>query len=276
MDSTGAYLELRLNKMILILQNKAVYDIDFSIVSLDSINPTPYNVQNLLTSNLFHVPADAESLYVDFTIDGKNLNSILDKNNSEFTVTLKISAEGKSILSLNYPQLFTQTQDIESTNHRFAYDIRNLGSLLDSIELQLGIDGLSFLPCVFSSVGHIYDYTGQGAKYIQVAKFPEKIFIPTDFTLHQNYPNPFNTVTKIAYEIPEKSYVELAVYDIKGRRVNTIVSNYKNPGYWQVMWNGKDNNGNSVPSGIYICRIFVTSKESNNKFIRSQKMVLLK
>jgi predicted secreted protein len=94
--------------------------------------------------------------------------------------------------------------------------------------------------------------------------------LPQVFTLHQNYPNPFNPVSTIQYELPQGSEVSLIVYDILGREVARLVNGYMEPGYHQVTWNGCDQNGCSVPSGIYITRLITT------EYAKAIKMVLLK
>jgi hypothetical protein len=71
------------------------------------------------------------------------------------------------------------------------------------------------------------------------------------FILHQNYPNPFTTSTKIAYEIAHSGHVSIKVYDQFGRPVTTLISAYKEPGQYEVSWNGNKANGKPVKRGIY-------------------------
>ncbi len=94
--------------------------------------------------------------------------------------------------------------------------------------------------------------------------------IPNNFALYQNYPNPFNPSTVISYNLPVNSFVVLKIYDMLGREVKTIVYSRMNAGSYNVIWNGDDNNGNKVPSGIYLYEI------TANNFIQSKKMILIK
>lgn len=94
--------------------------------------------------------------------------------------------------------------------------------------------------------------------------------VPAEFSLEQNYPNPFNPSTSIKYSLPKGEQVSLEVFDINGRRVAELVNNYQNAGMYEVSWNGLDDNGRNVSSGIYFCTIKAGS------FMKSQKMVLLK
>jgi len=85
-----------------------------------------------------------------------------------------------------------------------------------------------------------------------------------------NYPNPFNPSTTIQYELPELSTVVLSIYDIRGREVRTLLEGTKPPGSYEVQWNGVDNSGNPVSTGVYFCRLQAGS------YSKTIKMVYLK
>jgi flagellar hook assembly protein FlgD len=94
--------------------------------------------------------------------------------------------------------------------------------------------------------------------------------LPTGFDLYQNYPNPFNPATKIRFSLPASSHVKLDVYDIKGRKVATLVDGYRAAGNHTVIWEGRDSAGNLVASGIYFYRI------EAGDLTGTKKMLLLK
>ena len=94
--------------------------------------------------------------------------------------------------------------------------------------------------------------------------------IPTDFSLSQNYPNPFNPTTNIKYAIPQDSRVNLVVYNILGQVVRTLVDQEQQAGYYNIQWDGNNNYGSKVASGIYIYRI-----QAGN-YSRTIKMNLIK
>ena len=98
----------------------------------------------------------------------------------------------------------------------------------------------------------------------------DDIKIPDVYKLYQNYPNPFNPITTISYQLPASSNVELAVYDISGRKINQWSYINQAAGTYEITWNGKDQHGNPVPSGVYIYRMMA------GEFVESKKMVLLK
>ncbi len=77
----------------------------------------------------------------------------------------------------------------------------------------------------------------------------------TDYYLEQNYPNPFNPSTEIIFQVKEPSAVSIKVYDILGREVKTLMNEEKNTGTYRVTWNGEDNSGSKVTSGVYFYRM---------------------
>lgn len=94
--------------------------------------------------------------------------------------------------------------------------------------------------------------------------------VPQNLYLNQNYPNPFNPTTNISYQISTTGFVSLTVYDLLGRQIKTLVSGVQPNGNYTVNWNGKDELGNSVPSGVYLYSL------KTGNFVESKKMVLLK
>jgi hypothetical protein len=94
--------------------------------------------------------------------------------------------------------------------------------------------------------------------------------IPQQFYLDQNYPNPFNLSTTIEYGLPQDAHVKLTVYNILGEKVRVLVNEYQSAGERNVIWDGKNDNGDVVASGIYLYRIEAGS------FTKTAKMSLLK
>jgi 1,4-alpha-glucan branching enzyme len=92
----------------------------------------------------------------------------------------------------------------------------------------------------------------------------------TDYSIEQNYPNPFNSGTIIIYKIKSPSFVTLKIYDLLGREVITLVKQEQVNGEYKIMWDGNDNFGNKVSSGVYFYRI------DTGDFSAIKKMMLLK
>jgi hypothetical protein len=91
--------------------------------------------------------------------------------------------------------------------------------------------------------------------------------VPATFALSQNYPNPFNPTTRIAYSIPSAQFVSLKVYDLLGRHIRTLIDAGVPAGSHTVSWDGTDDGGSAVPSGVYIYRLITASFASTRKMI---------
>ena len=91
--------------------------------------------------------------------------------------------------------------------------------------------------------------------------------IPIDFKLGQNYPNPFNPSTVIEYSVRSQSNVEVAIYNMLGQKVMTLVNEVHNAGQYQATWSGNDNFGNKVASGVYFYQMRAGSFESVKKMM---------
>ncbi|HEX2868158.1 MAG TPA: C25 family cysteine peptidase [Ignavibacteriales bacterium] len=98
-----------------------------------------------------------------------------------------------------------------------------------------------------------------------------------EYDLLGNYPNPFNPETVIRYALPEESKVELKIYNLMGELVRTFTFSSQSSGYRNITWNGQDEGGNKVSSGIYIYRLDATSNvHPERMFTKSAKMMMLK
>ena len=93
---------------------------------------------------------------------------------------------------------------------------------------------------------------------------------PQTYLLGQNYPNPFNPATFIQYQLPQKGQVVLRIFNMIGQEVRSLVNGEEQAGYYEVKWDGKDNFGQLLPSGIYLTQL------QAGKFVATRKMVMLK
>lgn len=108
---------------------------------------------------------------------------------------------------------------------------------------------------------------GWGLKLTTTPVGVEDNFIPNQFELNQNYPNPFNPITTISYKLPVSSFVTLKVFDMIGREVSILVSEYKQPGTYHFRFSTL---GSTISSGVY----FYQLKAGN--FMETKKFVLQK
>jgi len=93
---------------------------------------------------------------------------------------------------------------------------------------------------------------------------------PAEFELSQNYPNPFNPGTQIEYALKKTGHVTLYIYNVLGEKVKTLLDQDQPAGFYQINWDGKNDDGKLVSSGIYLYKLEV------NGFSEAKKMLLLK
>ncbi len=172
--------------------------------------------------------------------------------------------------------------------------IYDFGPRLEFSEL-LSIE-IEYLPERFRDPGKIFIYYKQGEEWapLQTQVFAEshrakalvsqlgefKIsydeefdgtnLVPTEFSLRQNYPNPFNPTTIIEYSLPRDENVELIVFNSLGQTVKALHSGEQLAGNHQVQWDGRDEQGQPVGSGVFFYRIKM------GDFVRTHKMILLR
>jgi len=99
-----------------------------------------------------------------------------------------------------------------------------------------------------------------------MSKSDEKLK-PETFEVFQNYPNPFNSSTNIKFHVPEETYIKINIYNILGVPVRTLMNDVLDKGDHLVSWHGCDQNGNAVPSGLYIYKIDTGDQIFVNKMI---------
>ena len=124
-----------------------------------------------------------------------------------------------------------------------------------------------------SDNGKDYILEGSGEITIPSAErftLERKAVVPTTFTLHQNYPNPFNPITTLSYDLPKDSDVKLAIFDMLGNEVTTLVNSTQKSGFKSVQWDATDSMGRPVSAGVYLYQI------QAGDFRQTKKMVLLK
>ena len=95
--------------------------------------------------------------------------------------------------------------------------------------------------------------------------------VPTTFALSDNYPNPFNPTTNISFSIPMQLEVRINIYNIMGQLVANVTRAQLNAGTYNIQWNGTDQRGNMLPSGLYFYEL-----EAGNEFRQIKKMTLVK
>jgi subtilisin family serine protease len=135
------------------------------------------------------------------------------------------------------------------------------------------VDTVAFALLAGNSMAEISDAATRAMSFYNfvttVDDEPQDL-LPTGYTLSQNYPNPFNPRTTIEYSLPVRSHVELAIYNLLGQKVCTLIDRVQREGSHVAHWNGKDDYGDEVASGVYLYRLKAA------EVTLSRKMLLLK
>jgi hypothetical protein len=204
--------------------------------------------------------------YADYHVSEFYIRDVSDPYNSELTYQ---GWPGATIFGedyfLNFPILFSADHLINALNINdpqspFLFD--HFGFAHTSVDLA-GSDTLLY------SVGNSFvivdfDRTGLG-----IDNDLPSLSLPKVFSLSQNYPNPFNPSTTIEFSIPEGEAAQtcLNIYDIRGRLIRILINEEKNSGRYSVHWDGKDEIGREVGSGIYFYRITIEDYTSTKKMV---------
>lgn len=111
------------------------------------------------------------------------------------------------------------------------------------------------------------DHFGARVQAKLMAKARELFGIPLFSELYQNFPNPFNSETTIRYQIREEAVVYLDIWDVTSQKVRTLRQEIQQPGQYEVVWDGTDEGGRTVASGIYFTRMEAASFHTENKIL---------
>ncbi|NQV16481.1 T9SS type A sorting domain-containing protein, partial [bacterium] len=147
------------------------------------------------------------------------------------------------------------TSSSEGAEHVLEVPVVESGLWYIGVECASTVESFNFIYYGITEVlnGVAYDITATwDTEVVGIAGWSDS---PSGYELYPNYPNPFNPTTTISYDLPEVSAVRLTVFDVSGREVTTLEQSQKPPGYYEVHWNGLDQSGNPVSTGVYFCRL---------------------
>ncbi len=132
------------------------------------------------------------------------------------------------------------------------------------------IDETAYAGFISATVYHLTPISIGGVHPVGVDPSVYPAVVPDEFTMCQNFPNPFNPSTTIRFGLAEAADVSLVIYDVKGNNVKTLDAGYQTKGWHQLQWNGSDDNGIQVATGMYFAQL---SAGSHSRVI---KMVYLR
>lgn len=209
-------------------------------------------------------------------------------------------------VTIFYPPLLWLPNEIVNVGHAWEFNAPEMGghfffaigSITDTVEIPAG----TFFDCI-RIYGLIVDTSGDSTQmnlfhhaegigevsnilynvslgyfklelieyYVQLSVDDNTATgVPIHFSLRQNYPNPFNPVTTIQYELPQRSDVQITIFDLLGRKVTTLVSETQDAGYKSVLWDATNDQGQPVSAGVYFYQV------KAGDFVQTRKMVVLK
>lgn len=146
------------------------------------------------------------------------------------------------------------------------------GGVIGSSSTSYKVSATVGQTAIGKSTGNEWVYHGFWNPWVIATDVDEEaqVILPGDFGLSQNYPNPFNPQTVIEYALPRDSRVSIVVYNVLGQRVKVLKDEWEKAGYKSVSWDGTNQSGQEVGTGIYFYKI-----QADN-FVKTKKMVLLK
>lgn len=181
----------------------------------------------------------------------------------------------------NDPNFNTENGEEGSGTDRVTYRIPYVGAGPLAVEVEMLFQAVNPRAADFLFTFNTAEVNAFEAMYMAADKTPVRIasssgvvtsveFMAgrtTEFVLHQNYPNPFNPQTTIVYELGAEAVVELTVYNALGQRVRTLVSGRQGRGVHTVSWDGRNDRGEGIASGIYLCRLKAADRTQTRKLM---------
>jgi hypothetical protein len=150
---------------------------------------------------------------------------------------------------------------------RFQYDFGKYVTGIGDFNGD-GIDDFAFSAINSLYQGQVFIFSGwDGGTEVEYEYTPG---LPAGYSLSQNYPNPFNLSTTIEFSLPRRSDVKLAIYNVLGERIRTLISESLPAGSYRTQWNGTDKRGQTVASGVYLYEL------TAGEFSLHKKMVVVK
>lgn len=165
------------------------------------------------------------------------------------------------------PDIEINNSEYLETQEYFGQDVSGIGDFNND-----GVDDFAF-----SAIEYSLEYWSRGVVYVMSGigessdvEIEHDAHVPEKIELYQNYPNPFNPSTTIAFEIPYRSHVIITVQNILGQEVARLIDKELSTGSYSVRWDGNDQGGETMPTGVYLYRM------AAGDAVISRKMILIK
>ncbi len=206
---------------------------------------------------------------IDVVVGANNANTIKWWENSLYSADFQANVTSGQI---PFEVQFTDLSNLSQTIISWEWDFDNDGTI-DSYEqnpIWIYTDEGTFTVYLKVSDGQTEDVEIK-TNYINASVVGiEETIMPKKIKLYQNHPNPFNPNTTIRYELPEGSNVTIKIYNLLGEEIVELVNEFQPAGFKTINWDGKDKNGYSVCSGMYLYTFI------SNNFSQTKKMLVIK
>ncbi len=238
-----------------------------SYLALDIRNMT-YNgkyiqFDSLLSSPVFSLSSAGGRLDFEVGYMTKNFTTGINPDEEIFRITLQNGLSAYPVRSFKLRDIFN-LQLMPGQTNTISVNIPSLTASTGSFVLSFANLKPNIIHLVGSPVSSVNN------ELLASGNINNTVILPKKYHIYQNYPNPFNPTTTLTFDLPKPSTVDLIIYDITGRKIRTLISSAYPAGSHQIQWDGRDDTGNAVASGIYINRI------EAGKYTQSRKMMLLK
>jgi hypothetical protein len=217
-------------------------------------------------STVFAVTFNVGRLLRAYYYDGKELTKIADTEDIGFPPrALALGPDGTIFLSISWGDFLTKDNGLWAyTFDGVSFTKTAYAPSSYSEDVTVTTNGTVFNAARSSG---LIAYTYSGTPTNVSDSFSQ---LPREFALRQNYPNPFNPTTIINYDLPTAGHVELRIYNTLGQEIRTLVTSIQQPGTYNVTWDGRNNSGMVVPSGVYFYQL------QAGAVVETRKMILMR
>ena len=207
-------------------------------------------------------------LDIEFRIAGEDLN-----------ISVKTDPLG-AINNLDSPKIIfiiTYNRDIEQPGNYFASVVRYAEQTFDvrvrnysqklPMDTTWSLEKANLVVLIQNSGSNPYIHNATIHNLTNTLSSEDNTYMPLDAKLGKNYPNPFNPTTTITFDVHKPSKVRLEIFNIKGQSVKVLVNSHFDTGRHYTIWDGIDESGNPVSSGVYLYRMETPSHTETNRMI---------
>jgi len=236
-----------------------------------------YRVQTIDDEGLTSAWSVVQNFWVNAVDEPPAMFALYSPTNNSTVMTDSIIFSWGNTYDVDPNDKFSFTLEY-STNSSFTENLVTVSSLADSC-FTLDMKGMTRTAYYWRvkavdsdglvTWGSNSDAAPWSFRFNPSAVISDDINTPREFQLSQNHPNPFNPETTIAYQLPISCHVELKIFNTIGQEIRTLFDGERNAGYHQIIWDGKDNLGRKVGTGIYLYQL------KSHDFIAVKKMIMI-